>query len=105
MSRDLLRDREVKRGALAEFRLHPDPSAALLDDAFANRQSDSSAGELAAMQTFEDAKNLLVIPRIDSNAIVANGELNRVPSVDGRNMNVGRLRPAEPDRVHNQLPE
>ncbi len=100
-----VRDGEVKCGALAQFRLHPDSSAALLDDTLADRQTDARAGELAAVQPFEDAEDLLMIARIDPDAVVPNGKLDGVAGVAGGNVNLGRLRPAKRDRVRDQLAE
>jgi hypothetical protein len=91
----LLRNGEVKRGALAELRLNPDFPAELLDNALRDRQTDSRAWELAAMQPLEDPEDLFVVARIDADAVVANRELDLVDPVDGGNMNPGRLRTTE----------
>lgn len=101
----LLGDDEVESGTLADFGLDPDSSAALLDDAFADRQTDAGTRELTAMQPLEDPKDLLVIARIDPNAVVSNGELNRVAGVGSGNMNLRRLRTAETNGVREQLTE
>src|ERR1700733_14507662 len=91
----LLRDRKVERGAAAEFRLHPHSSAALLHNAFADCQTDPGAWEFAPVQPLEDAEDLFVIARIDPDAIILNGELDRVAGVDRRNLNLRSPRPAE----------
>ncbi len=83
----------MKSGSLAEFRFHPDSAAALLDDALADSQTDARAREIAAVQPFEDAEDLLMIARIDPDAVVSNGELHRIAGVAGRNMDLGRLGP------------
>lgn len=99
----LFGDSEVKSGALPEFGFHPDSSAALFYDAFRDRQANPGAGELVPVQALEHSKNLLVIPWLDADAIVSNGELDRVIGIEGRDMNPRRFRPAERDRVGQQL--
>src|ERR1700722_4459921 len=95
----------MKCGAVPQFRFHPDSSAALLDNSFANRQTNAGAGELAAMQPLEDAKDLLMIPLVDADTVVSNGELNRIAGVGGRNMDLGGLGPTKAHGVGKQLPE
>ena len=91
----LLRNREVKCGAVAELGLNPDFPAALLDNALGDRQADSCAWELAAMQPLEDPEDLLMVARIDADAVVAKRELGLVDPVDGGNLNLRRLRTTE----------
>ena len=45
------------------------------------------------MQPFENAKDLLVIARIDPDTVVSNGELGRIAAYRGGNMNPGWLLP------------
>src|ERR1700691_4347487 len=97
----LLRDGEVKRGALAKLGLNPDFPAALFDNALGDRQTDSRAWELAAMQPLEDAEDLLMVARVDADAVVPDRELDLVLLVDGGNMNLGRLQTTKHDRVCN----
>ena len=78
-------------------------ATALLDNALANRKSNTGAGKLAAMQPFEDAEDILVMARIDANAIVANRKLNRAAVIGGRDMDLERLRSPEGDRVGDHL--
>lgn len=95
----------MERRALAKLGFYPDPSAALVHDALGDREADPRTWELTPVQPFEDSKNLFVIPRIDSDAVVLDGELDGVAGIDGRDMNPGRFQPAERDGVRNQLPK
>ncbi len=60
----------MKYRPLAQFRFHPDSPTMLLDDAFRDCQTDARAGEFAAMQTLENAEDLLVIAWIDPDAVI-----------------------------------
>ncbi len=55
------------------------------------------------MQPLEYTEDLLVVARIDADAVVPNRELDLVVPVDSGNMNPGRLRTTEHNRVRNQL--
>ena len=66
-------NREAKPCTFSWFRLYPNSATPALDDSFADRKSDSCSRVLIfIMKAFEDTKNLVVVFRIDTDAIVFN---------------------------------
>ena len=66
---------EVKRGALAGVRVHPDTSAMLFHDFLAERQADPGAGIVGGrMQTLKDDEDTVGILRIDPDTVIPHGE-------------------------------
>src|SRR6202035_329974 len=81
----------------------PGPPARPLRYALATAQADPRARPLPAMQPTEDAEDLLVITRIDPNAVVADRENGLAVCFGSRNLNPRRIRSTKFDRVRNQL--
>src|SRR6185437_15915865 len=69
------RDRKEEFGSLPNLRFNPDAAAAVLHDSLANSETDPGAGVTAfGMQTLEDAKDPLMIFRVDSDSVIFNGK-------------------------------
>src|SRR5260370_4654238 len=101
----LSRQREPEYRSLSNCRLNPDLAAVLLDDSFANRQSDAGPGKLAPMQTLEYAEGLLMKLGIDLQSVVAARERDPIVRLRRRNVDARLVRPAKLDRIRKQLPE
>lgn len=85
---------------------YPDAAAVALDDAAAQRQPDTGACELAAVQTLERPENPVMILGIDTIPVVANGDQPLAGTVSfGAYFNAGRIRGPIFQRVSNQVLE
>src|ERR1700722_10497791 len=72
-SLDLLRDGEEEGGSLFRFGFDPDSSAITLDHPLANCQANAGAGILlVAMEPFENAKDFLLVLRVDADPVILN---------------------------------
>ena len=61
-------------------------------DAAANRQADTRSRKLLiGMEAFKNLKHLVMVPRVDTNAIVRHGEHPLVVLLPGRQANHWRL--------------
>src|SRR5205814_1689068 len=90
------RQGEQERRPLAGRALDLDGPAVGLDDALADRQARARPLELvAAVQPAEDAEDLLVVRRVDADAVVADeeGDHPRRAVAVGRPVPEGQLRP------------
>ena len=96
---------EAERRSLAGRGLDPDPPAILFHDPFANRQTQPITGILAAMQAFEDHKDLIVKAGIDAEAIVAHRKYRLARLFNGGHMNLRRLFPSKRKGIDQQVPE
>src|SRR5215472_17717857 len=69
------RQREVEFGPPMIFSVEPDPAAIMLDDLAAHGQADPGSPVLApVMQSLEDHEDAIGELRLDSDAVVGNGE-------------------------------
>lgn len=58
---------------MAWFGFDPHSAAAALDDAFADRKAQATAGVLGAtVKTLKEFKNLLLVLRVDADAVITN---------------------------------
>src|SRR5579884_741120 len=98
-------DGEPEGRSEPRFGFHPDPAVIEVDDSLTDGQANAGTGILiAGMQTFEEAKNSLLILRLNADSVVADGEdpVSVMPvraNVDGRRA----LRAAVFDRVADQI--
>src|SRR5579871_3893894 len=73
------RKREIERRPLPRFGFDPNPPVIALHDALANRQADAGARVLlGGMQPLEQSKNVLLVLRLNSDAVVANAKHPRI---------------------------
>src|SRR5580704_2431781 len=77
----------------------------LLDDLPADRQTESGARHLAAMQAFEQTKNALVIRLVDSDTVIPHEEAPQVSVWLGANLDSKRRRASILDSVADQVLE
>jgi hypothetical protein len=97
-------ERETESGSGIDFRLDPDPASMPLHNFLADSKSHSGAGVFAAMETLEDAKHLLGILGLDSDAIVFDRNQPFVAAAPSRDTNSRRyLRLRVLDRVDRQV--
>src|SRR5262245_50265541 len=69
------RQSEIKNGAFAQLRLHPNFAAVQVDNFFAHRESDAGAGViLAVLQALKDEEDSVGVFSINANAVVLHRE-------------------------------
>src|SRR5205085_436558 len=93
------RQRERKRGALAEFRVDPNLSAMPLHNALDNREPHARAGVPLVVNPLEHLKNAPMVLGIDSDTVVPHHQSRHILIRDGRDMNLGTGLASELDRV------
>ena len=100
----LVWDREIEGGSSSEFGFNPYPATGPLNNAVANCQADTSAGILCGrMKAFENSKDVLLVLRIDADAVVTNGKLPFGPRRLGRDVNYRRFLIAIPKRITEEV--
>src|SRR5579883_1557888 len=85
------RQREVKRGALARFTFHPNPTAHSFDVLRYQREPHPNAGRAATVHSLKETKDMLVIPRLDTDSPVAHTEDPLLLPPPGRHLNTRRF--------------
>src|SRR5579862_3374262 len=97
------RKREVEGGSLIDLRFDPDASPIAVDNALADRQTNASSGNVLSVQPLEDAENLLVIFRVDTEAVVRHRKAPEAVSPFRRYMNPRRASAAILERVADEV--
>src|SRR5262249_11999024 len=101
-----VRQGDVESGTLIERRFQPHTALMILHDLTANGESESGALVLLiAVKAFERIEDLLVIPGVDSDPVVANAE-DPLPACEpGFHVDHGRPSATILDGIAQQVPE
>src|SRR6476659_7841592 len=99
------RQGEAEFRSFPRFRLYPNTSVMPLDDALANGQTHSCAGQLASVQPLENAEDPIGILRVDPNPVVFNADCPLVSSLGRPNRHVRWLTGPIFDGISNQVLE
>ena len=97
--------REIKCGARTRLGPHPNASATTFDHPATDCQAETRAGNLIAVEPLKNLKDLFVIMRIDSNAVVVYCETPFLCLLLNRDVNPGRGIAAIFDRIVNKILE
>src|SRR3954451_16663011 len=94
---------------MAGCRFHPDASVVLLDDPLADRETDTRTRDIATVQSFEDAEDLLCVFHMEADAIVGDTNDPLMPLQRRVDLDSGRIACAVlygvGDQILEQLPE